>query len=172
MKSAATLSIPVSSLETLLDEHGSPLRLPRLHPDVSHHIFEKAAESPAKNGYRIEISAPGTPAASKVPEAIRSHFAEKARQADCALADHVRKGIKALLISLLVVAALFAGAESLHAMGERRLYRLLSESLIIIAWVTLWIPVESLLFENLSLRRKRDRLRALSGADVRILPEA
>lgn len=172
MKPAATLSLPVRSLEMLLDEEGSPLRLPRIHPDASHHLIEQSKESAAQNGYRIEIRAPETSAAAKVPEAVRAHFTEKARQADSALADHVRKGVKALAISVLVVAALFAGAESLHAMGERRLYRLLSESLIIIAWVTMWIPVESLLFENLSLRRKRNRLRALSKAEVKVLPSA
>ncbi len=172
VKTAATLSLPVRSLEMFLDEHGSPLRLPRIHPDAASHIFELAKESPSENGYRIEISAPEEPAAAKVPEAVRAHFTEKARQAERALTDHVRKGVKALVISLLVVAALFAGAESLHALGERRLYRLLSESLVIIAWVTMWIPVESLLFENLSLRRKRNRLRALSKAEVKVLPSA
>lgn len=170
LKPPATLTLPVRSLARLLDDGGSPLVRPRIHPDAAAALLDAAADHPADAGYRIEVRAPADPSmAGDVGAAVRSHFEIEAGHVARELEDVIRQGVKSLLIAMFIVAALFAAVEWLHALGERRFQRLLIESLIIISWVTLWIPVESLLFQNFSLRRRRKVLRALARAEVEVV---
>lgn len=170
MQPPALLTLPVRSLGKLLDDEASPLPHPRLHPEAAASLLASAMEHGPAAGYLVRVVSPTLDVPSgEVASGLAAHFAAEARREDASRRDHLRQGFKALGIALLLVAALFAGAESLHALGEHRIYRLLSESLIIIAWVTLWIPVESLIFENLSRRRRWRTLHALAEAPVEVV---
>jgi phosphoserine phosphatase len=173
VKSTVALSLEARSLARLVDDVSSPLLGARIHPDAAELLEARAMENGPAEGYvvRIATANPDLPA-EEVAAALRSHFAAETEQAERVHREHRRNGLKTLAVSLLVVAALLAGAESLHALGELRVYRLLSESLVIIAWVTMWIPVESLIFGSLSRRRRLARLRGLSRSQVEIVPTA
>lgn len=173
MPKAATLPLDVHSLSKLVDDDLSPLLSSRIHPEAAALLEARALGHRPSDGYIIRISAGQVDLpAAEVAAALCGHFSAEAGQAERALREHCRNGWKALAIALLIVAGLYAGAESLHALGEKRVYSVLSESLVIIAWVTLWIPVEALIFENLSQRRRLARLRALSRAQVNVVPGA
>jgi hypothetical protein len=67
---------------------------------------------------------------------------------------------------LLAVAKLVVFAEWLQVFSQGRFYKYLSESLIIIGWVTLWKPIELLLFDHFPIRRRRNLARALAPSRV------
>jgi hypothetical protein len=54
-------------------------------------------------------------------------------------------------------------AEWLQVFSQGRFEKYLSESLIIIGWVTLWNPIQLLLFDHFPIRRRRN----LAGARAR-----
>ncbi len=69
-----------------------------------------------------------------------------------------------------MVAALVILAEFLQTLGTGRFYELLGESLVIIGWVTLWGPLDLLLFERHRIRRRRNTAKMLSAAQVALVP--
>lgn len=173
MSSATSFKIAlgVRSVECLLDVEGSPLVLPRIHPDVAHWIFEEASELPRYAAPEIEISVPQADLGKQkeVEQAMHSHFQFQARDAGIDLRDTLNKGWLSLTVALLLVLALILFAEFMQRFGNGYLNVLLRESLIIIGWVTLWVPVETLLFEHFPIRRKRNLSQKLAKAPVRLV---
>ncbi len=79
-----------------------------------------------------------------------------------------RKGFWNVLVAMVVVAIFVCLSEAVLRLGEGRIVSVLSESLIIVAWVTLWGPAETLLFARFPIRRKRAIAHALSQAAVKL----
>lgn len=165
------LRLPVRSLEALLDNSGSPVLREHVHPDAAEALYDEAAEHSPRHGYRVIVSAPFDPAAAAaVPAAVRAHFAAKVAGTRRELQGLFQRGLKSLGFAIVVVAALFLLQEFLLQSGDGTFRRMLGQSLIIISWVMLWIPLEALLFSPLPLRRRRRVLEALSRAEVTVEP--
>jgi len=162
------LSLSVRSVEGLLDVSGSPLAGPRIHPDVARAIRAEAAEHPRRSRFRIEVRVPTGEHTrrAEVQTAIQTHFREELAENE----DHLRalgqKGLWRFLVAMLVVGLLIAISEAVLRLGEGRLVTVLSESLIIVAWVTLWGPAETLLFARFPIWRERDLVLSLAEAEV------
>ncbi len=165
------ISFGVRSVEFLLDIEGSPLVLPRVHPDVARWIYEEASDLPRHALPEIVISVPPEDLGKQkeVEQAVHSHFQFQARDTGIELRDTLNKGWLSLLVALLLVLALILAAEFMQRFGDGYLNVLLRESLIIIGWVTLWVPVETLLFEHFPIRRKRNLSQKLAQASVRLV---
>ncbi len=163
-----TLRLEIRSVDRLLDVEGSPLVGPRIHPEVAQTIYHDAEEFRGKQRFRIEICVPQDDVArtAEVEAAIHKHFSNQERDAISELRDTLGNGRISLFIALLVVAALVLISEWLQYFGQGRLHTLLGESLIILAWVTLWMPAEMLLFEHLPIRRKRHISHALARSQI------
>ena len=142
--------------------------LPKIHSEVAEHLILEAEEKGSQQLYQIVFLVPEEDLgrSDEIAFAVRTFFAERAKLAEHALREKIRVGGKALLLSVLVVAALFVLVEWMQAFGQGHLYRLFGESLIIIAWVTMWIPAETLLIEPFPLRARRKLLLALACAEV------
>jgi hypothetical protein len=65
-----------------------------------------------------------------------------------------------------VVGLVILANEAIVTWFEGRFITVLSESLIIVAWVTLWGPAETLLVAHFPVRRARDLAQALTSAPV------
>ena len=169
-KSAATntITLDVHSVQRLLDAEGSPLLCPRIHPEAARSIFHDAERQRVNGDFQVAIRVPAQdlPRGSEVEAAIHAHFAAESADAGCELRETLRRGGYGPLIALLVVASLVMFAEWLQVFGQGRLYKYLSESLIIIGWVTLWTPIELLLFEHFPIRCGRNLTWALAHSRV------
>jgi len=106
------------------------------------------------------------PRGSEIETAIHAHFAAETADAGYELRETLRRGGYSLLLALLVVASLVMFAEWLQVLGQGRLYKYLGESLIIIGWVTLWTPIELLMFDHFPIRRRRNLARALARSRI------
>jgi hypothetical protein len=140
---------------------------------VAQWIYREAKEFPAHSDYELEIRVPAAELdrQSDVVTAIHDFFQNEAGQASRELGHKITKGLGSLVRSLAVVAGLVLLAEFLRGLGGGHVYNLFSESLVIIGWVTLWIPVEMLLFERYKIRSRRNLARQLANAKIRLVAE-
>ena len=162
------LSFDVHSVDRLLDRDGSPLIGPRIHPEVARTIRAEAAEHPKGSRFRIRIGVPSADLGrlNEVRAAIGSHFQEECADAEGEIRTLAYKGRWTFLVAFLVVGLVILANEAIVSLFEGRFITVLSESLIIVAWVTLWGPAETLLFSHFPVRRARDLARALASAAV------
>lgn len=165
-----SLSLSVRSVEGLLDVEGSPLAGPRVHPDVARAIRAEAAEHPRRSRFRIEVGVPAGEHTrrAEVQTAIQTHFREELAENEDRLRTLGQKGVWSFLVAMLVVGLLIVISEAVLRLGQGRLVTVLSESLIIVAWVTLWGPAETLLFARFPIWRERDLARSLAVAKVEL----
>lgn len=161
---AATLDELFSSIDP------APLGERALADAVAAHLAERLRALPTLEGARIEIRLPVGAAieAPRVEAAVRSHFARIA----AALRVEARRlrlhGWRALGLGLLFVALLFGLAEVLGRFESVRLATLASESLVILAWVVLWRPMDMLLFDRWILRGDARRAEAYAALPIDI----
>ncbi len=169
-----TLSLSLSSVDGLIDAEGSPVIQPHIHPDAATWILEEAKENPTKSGYLLDIHVPSEdlPRKNEVESVIQNYFRSEALAANREFREVLRKGLASLVRAFLVVAALVVLAEFVQGLGTGRFYELLGESLVIIGWVTLWGPLDLLLFERHRIRRRRNTAQTLSVAKVSLRPHA
>ncbi|MCP9820185.1 hypothetical protein KBZ18_11890 [Synechococcus sp. Cruz-9H2] len=162
------ITISVVSVDRLIDAGGTPLIQPHIHPDVARWIYEEAKENPHIYGYEIEILVPVSDSArgAEVESTVQSYFLSEAEWADKEFRAILRNGFASLMRAFLVVVALTLLSEFLHGIWKNRFYLVLSESLVIIGWVTLWGPLDLLLFERNRIRRRQMVARALSVSRV------
>jgi hypothetical protein len=162
------LRFDVHSVERLLDRDGSPLVDPRIHPEVARAIRAEAAGHPKGSRFRIRVGVPSADLGrvDEVRHALRSHFREESADADEEIRGLAYKGRWTFLVAVLVVGLVILVNEAIVYWFEGRFITVLSESLIIVAWVTLWGPAETLLFSHFPVRRARDLACSLASAAV------
>lgn len=162
------LRFDVHSVDRLLDRDGSPLVGPRIHPEVARAIRAEAAGHPKGSRFRIRVGVPSTDLGrvNEARSAIQSHFGEECADAEKEIRALFYKGRWTFLVAFLVVGLVILANEAIVYWFEGRFITVLSESLIIVAWVTLWGPAETLLFSRFPARRARDLSRSLASAAV------
>jgi hypothetical protein len=168
--SPSRLHLCVVSVDRLLEKDSSPLLNPVLHPEAAESLLRQADEFPPRHGYQLALQVPAADRdrLTEVRAGLRNWALDQAQCLTQELRAKLRKGSRALILALVVVAALFVLIEWLQAFGQGHLYRLFGESLIIIAWVSLWVPVETLLVEPVLLRQRRRLFQALARADINL----
>jgi len=164
------LNLAVRSVNRLLDLDSSPLCGPGIHPEVARAIRAEATEHPRRSVFRIEVTVPPEDLnrQKEVETAIQTHFREELAENEEELRTIGYKGRWTFLIAMAVVGLLIGISEAVLRLGEGRLVTVLSESLIIVAWVTLWGPAETLLFARFPVRRQRDLAKSLANARVEL----
>lgn len=172
MSAEYLLVLDVRSVDRMLDIGGSPLSGPGLHPEVARALGSQAAECPKRASYRIEVRVPESDLSrtDEVRRAVRAHFRDEYSEALTELRDINTKGRWSFLLAFAVVAVLVFASEAVLSLGQTRFVTIVSESLIIVAWVALWGPAETLLFSGFPARRKRDLALAVSEAPVVLVP--
>lgn len=104
----------------------------------------------------------------EIVDAIRGHFEWERERIDDGLREHVRRAQFALVLGLVTLAAFLTLAELTSWLGPGHVRDILREGFVIIAWVAMWRPVESLLYDwwpHVQRRRLRDRL---LGAEISV----
>jgi hypothetical protein len=171
-RSPARLFLPIVSVDRFLEKDSSPILAPGLHPEAAENLLRQADDFSPAGGYEIVLQVPAGDAGriQEVREGLRNWSRNQAQLVSQEVQSKIRKGSKALAVALVVVAMLYLFVEWLQAFGSGHLYRLFGESLIIIAWVSLWVPVETLLVEPIHLRQRRRLFLAISSATVLLEP--
>ena len=166
------IRLPVRSMDELLDRCGSPLLTPRIYPEVARALRHAASGAPRRAEFRVTFEVPESDLArtGEVADTKRTHFAEEKADAIDELRSTTDKGLRGFLLAVLVVAVLILAAEAISQFAGRLIAGIISESLIILAWVTLWSPSETLLFGRIPPLRAKNLAKRLSSEPVHLVP--
>lgn len=112
----------------------------------------------------VSVGTGATPLAD-IRSAIANHFSRLADSRTRMLREHVRVGVWWLLCGAGVFLVCIAGRQALLS-WRVPLPRAFDEGLLLLAWLALWRPIETLAYEWLPLHRARALYRRISTARV------
>ena len=104
-----------------------------------------------------------------VTEAIHNHFTDKADIGRRDLSDLFWQGRISLLIGLAFVAVCLVAAEAIGQLGTSSAYTIARESLTIVGWVAMWLPMQLFLYDWWPLVRRIQTSKALAHARVKVV---
>ncbi len=161
----------VSQLFDVLDP--SPFREKDLDADAEEYIVESLKEMPPNTACLLVIhldQPPDLPDQGRsVGEAIRIHFARRAKLLRRDLHRLLRRGMVSLAIGLAFLATFFLISQLVgRLLGESTLATVLREGLLIVGWVAMWRPLEIFLYDWWPILGEQRLHERLSRIDVRI----
>lgn len=170
--SASTVSVEVVSVDLLLDRDNTPFTAAGLHADVASHILEHARHFPVRSNFRINVSVPEQDMvhAEEVQLAIHHHFKTAEIHASRELGEIWRDGRIATMIGLLFMSSLLLIGQLVTSITGDEISRLVTESMTVFGWVSMWRPAELLLYDHWPVRRNRILARQLAKAEVVLTP--
>jgi hypothetical protein len=143
-----------------------------LDPNAAEYILEWAQELPGKPPLTLVVKL-GTPlgagdSAAAVEQWVRDHFQRRAAATRRSLREMLRTGRYSLLAAMLFLGPVIVIAESAARMVETERYAALIEnSLVILAWVALWRPLEIFLYDWWPVRAEAKLFDRLGQMEVR-----
>lgn len=148
----------------------SPFLDKALDPDAAAFIIDAAEEAPQHAALALTVHLDvGAGAVEHVPGAIRNFFAWRADRAAHELRQLRARGRQSLIVGLLFLAICLGLGEFVSRLGSAGpVAGVLREGLIIVGWVALWRPLDTLLYEWWPIRRRERLLRRLAAAEVTI----
>lgn len=170
---AVAIEVRIHHLDQLFNViDPAPFRERALDPDAAEFILDAAEEAERTAPFAITVHLSAGAAGSEaghVPDAIRNFFAWRADRT----AHEVRRlrafGRWSLLVALgFVGLCLVAGVAVSRTWPDVRATPLILEGLTILGWVSLWRPLEILLYEWWPLRKREQLLRRLADARVEV----
>jgi hypothetical protein len=106
-----------------------------------------------------------------VSQALARFFTYRADAATRELKELFRIGRRSLAVGMAVLAAcVVAGRLIVQSLGSTELSLVLSESLLLLGWVSNWRPIEIFLHGWWPIARRRDLYRRLSAATTELAP--
>ena len=145
-----------------------------LSPKIDEYIVESAAELSTGGpfGLTVHLDQPGGAEDERlVGQAVRAHFARRARNLERNLRRLLRRGLVSLGIGLAFLIAVFlAGQLAGRVMEGSGLGILFRESLLIVGWVAMWRPLEIFLYDWWPIAGERRLHDRLSRITVRVVP--
>jgi hypothetical protein len=162
------IELRIRTLDQLFDSlDPAPFHAKALDRNVEAYLLESAAEHAPRHPLIVEIHAPPglTPHFDDIANALHEHFALGHQQAERRHRYRRRIGRIALSVgaaTLLIALLLRQLVEGIGGpLGE-----VLAEGLLILAWVALWRPIETIGFDSWESREQRRLLARLSRVPV------
>ena len=166
------VAVRLRSLQQLFDcRDPAPFRERGLDEGAVDYITTAAEDIPKQDGLRIVLwfeEEPELPDAL-IAEAVRAHFDWMRDRTTRRLYRHLRQGRSFLGGGLLVLSVFLTAVALLTTHWRSPVTDVFREGLVIIAWVAMWRPIESLLYDWWPLFEQRRLLRRLALADVRVI---
>ena len=167
----ATVEVRIKHLDQLFNViDPAPFLDKSLDPDAAGFIIDAAEESPhhAALALTFHLDA-GAGAVEHVPGAVRNFFAWRADRAAHELRQLRARGRQSLIVGLLFLAVCLGLGEFVSRVAAGGpVASVLREGLIILGWVALWRPLDTLLYEWWPIRRRERLLRRLAAAEVSV----
>ncbi len=165
--SSATVHIHVRDLAQMFNSlDASPFWDRDLDRGAAAFIEEEFRERPSAQTWHLNVhTQSGQADVDSLQTALTSYYERLANSARIELRDQLRTSQLALLGGLALFALLMSAREILLA-AMTGLPTVLDEGLIILAWLTLWRPAESLAYEWVPLHRRRRLYERLSRIRV------
>lgn len=167
----AEIELSIQSLEQLFDSlDPAPFHAKALDRNADAYLRESAGEHASLQNLSVNIHGPATleKCLDDIASGIHTHFLLSSRQAERRHRRRRRIGRLALIAgTIILVIALFL--RSWVQTIEGSFGEVLAEGLLILAWVALWRPIETIGFDSWESRDERRLLMALSKVPVRFV---
>jgi len=167
----AEIDLRIQSLEQLFDSlDPAPFHTKALDRDADAYLRESAGEHASLQGLSITIHGPEVlkPCLEDIASGIHAHYQMASQQAERRHRRRRRVGRVALIAgTVILVLALFLRTWVKTIEGS--FGEVLAEGLLILAWVALWRPIETIGFDSWESREERKILMALSKVPVRFV---
>ena len=165
------IELRIQSLEQLFDSlDPAPFHAKALDRDADAYLRESAGEHASLHGLSISIHGPAAleKCLDDIASGIHKHYELASQQAERRHRRRRRVGRVALIAgTIILVLALFLRTWVKTIEGS--FGEVLAEGLLILAWVALWRPIETIGFDSWESREERKMLRALSTVPVRFV---
>lgn len=151
----------------------SPFRGAVLTPEAETYFMQRVKELPKNEPVRIVLHLPADEAVQHPPfdivAAMTRHFADRAAMESKRIQELFRNGRRAAMIGFVVWSVcLFLAWHIPDLFPVRPLTHIVQQSFVILGWVAMWKPVEIILYDWLSPRRRQRVLERLAAADVSV----
>lgn len=167
----AEIELRIDRVEQLFDSlDPAPFYVKALDPNADAYLRDSAGERSSLQNLSITIHGPGTltNCLDDISTGIHNHYKLASQQAERRHRRKRRVGHIALVAgTLILVIALFlrTWVETIGgSLGE-----VLAEGLLILAWVALWRPIETIGFDSWESKQERHLLSALAKVPVRLV---
>ena len=163
----ADIELRLSDVAQLFDTRDpSPFRESSLAPEAETYLLGRAKDIPGRQTIRLVLRLPPGGAVD-VARAVTQHFQDRVVIASREVREFFREGRRALLIGFTTLAAcLLLAWHVADYLPERPITRILTESFVILGWVSMWKPIEIFLYGRLPVLRRRDLLKRLAAAEI------
>lgn len=152
----------------------APFHERALDPNAADYIVDWAQELRGKEPLQLTVKL-GTPLGADddpaaVEQAVREYFLQRAQAKRHELRQMLRLGRYSLLAAMLFLGPVIVIAESAaRAVETERYAALIENSLVILAWVALWRPLEIFLYDWWPLRAEARLYDRLGAMEVRTI---
>lgn len=167
----ADIELRLQHLDQLFDTlDPAPFHAKALDRRVEAWLLDSAGEHGHRAPLAVVLHGPPAlqPHVADIAAAIHAHFALAHLQAERRHARRRRVGRVAMLAGILTLAAVLLLRHWLAAVPAP-FGQVLSEGLLILAWVALWRPIETIGFDSWESRQERGILRKLAQVPVRFV---
>ncbi|MEM4756216.1 MAG: hypothetical protein QW594_03720 [Candidatus Woesearchaeota archaeon] len=174
---AYLLEIRITSLKEFFDPHDpSPLHKRDLNPRIVDMILKQLVIFPANERIRILIHLPSRFKKKGIEQlledAVKHHFEFEYLDTQLHLKRRRAKAKKTLLVASIIFVCLMAAARVIEwIFPDHVLWHFISEGLTVGAWVTMWHPIEMLLYEWIPLHEDQKKFSKLLKTDIQFVYE-
>jgi hypothetical protein len=162
-RDAHCIDVRVASVEQLFDNRDpAPFRERDLDPDLVEYLMAAAEDLASHGPFRVIVWLPSPRPVDDVTPAFRAHFEYELQRVERRRRRQRRTGQVAALLGVTGMIGLLSLAQ---LAGE---FPVVREGLVILSWIILWRPVETLLYEWLPSHRQRALLRRVLAAPLEL----
>jgi hypothetical protein len=172
--SAATVSIRVRNLAQLFNSlDASPFWDRDLDVQAAAFIEDEFRENSAAALWHLHVHASeGGDLAADLQPALEHYYTRMANSAEVRLRERLRLGRMALLGGVIIFLIAMSARTILTRIATHGLSPLLDEGLIVLAWLALWRPIETLVYGWVPLYRERRLYLRLAAIQVTVRMES
>jgi len=161
------VDVKLKTIEQLFDNRDpAPFRERDLDPDLADYLLDAGEDLLAAPRLRIVfwLDRPCPP--GEIEQAVRAHFEDVIARNLRTRRRRRRTGQVALALALVVVTALVGLSRLIAGAVPGELGQGLKEGLVIAAWVVMWRPVETLIYDWIPARHERSVAAKMLAAPI------
>ncbi len=169
---AHLIEIRLKTLEQLFNSFDpAPFHSKDLDAQAEDYIVGAMSELPTDKLARLVIYLPAASAgeaASGLPDAIHNYFAYREQVAARQLRLERRESRWFIVVGMAFLAVCLGLRQLTLGLGQGSVMQIVAEGLLILGWVGMWRPLESVLYDWWPLLRRRRIFRRLAGIEVEV----
>ncbi|NUN06922.1 MAG: hypothetical protein HUU57_14315 [Bdellovibrio sp.] len=170
LRKVTTIDVRVRTTQQLFDARDpSPFRERDLDDDFVEYLLACVAEHPLKANLKIVLHIEEKPASldsATINQSIQRYFLYQANLTRGTLRAFLKRAQLFLVIGLATLFICLTIAQTIRKYSSDNLLLILSEGVVIFGWVSLWKPIELMMFDWIPILEKSRILKKISSTEI------